>query len=303
MNFLKTLTLLGGFLLISSCAMISNKAYQTVKFVSNKPIRALAIEQDTFFPDAKTYNIDIYREKYTKLATVFFDSTALDFDMKSHLSPYYTVGNLASPDLLGYLIDLASNKRFAYQPTFYFDVKKKEVFLYKWKPSVKNDKRWVISMPNINALRMKADNKDSTYFAGLGISVGYERFYQANQYISTGIGVVSDHFFPVDDGHRRDGTDEGASMMYAYFRNNVNIYDFEIGYGFQASHYKWYKLGDFETRRENNFGLGLSLSAQYRISQLCTLGMLYQPSLIKLNKHKQGVDYQHLISAELIFKL
>ena len=302
MNILKTLTILSCILLISSCAMMSNNAYQTVKFASNKPIRALIIQQDTFFPDDKTYNIDIYREKYTKQATVFFDSTALDFDLKSHLSPYYVFGNLASPDLLGYLIDLASNKRFAYQSSFYFDVKKREVFLYKWKPPIKNDRKWVVSMPNINAMRIKVDNKDSTYFAGLGFSVGFERFYQANQYISAGIGVASDHFFPIDDGHRRGGTDEGASMIYAYFRNNVNIYDLEIGYGFQASRYQWYKIGDFETRRENNFGIGLSLSTQYRISQYGTLGILYQPSLIKLNQYKQGVDYQHLISTELIFK-
>ena len=91
-------------------------------------------------------------------------------------------------------------------------------------------------------------------------------------------------------------------MVYAYFRNNMNVYDLEIGYGFQASRYQWYKIGEFESRRESNFGLGLSLSAQYRISQYATLGILYQPSLIKINKHKQGVDYQHLISTEIIFK-
>lgn len=302
MNPLKTLVFLILILTITSCAKIFNGAYQTVKFEANQPIREIVIEQDTFYPNAKSYKIDIFREKTVKYTNVVFDSSAVSFKMKSHFSNTYILGNLISPYYLGYLIDLSSDKRFGYQSRYYFNVSPDEVTVLKWKPTFKNQKRWVIASNNMNSLRVKLGGKDSLYATGLGFSVGFEKFYQDNQFLSAGINWTSDHLFPIVSGRRVDNTDDGASAVSLYCRNNGNFDDFEYGYGLQVSSFQWYSYGDFETRRESNLALGVSIMAQYRATEYLRVGFVYQPSFFRFNKQVTGMAYQHLFSFEAAWK-
>ena len=302
MNYIKTLLSLSFILQLTGCAKILNKDYQTVRFSSNKTIREIIIERDSFYVDTQSYKIDIFREKGVKQATIAFDSVAFDFDIRSRLSNEYTWGNLFSFYQLGYLVDLTSDRRFGYPSEFYFNVNNRKVQLLRWKPVQRGNTRGFVSLPFVNNLRVKAGGKDSLYTGIVGLSLGVEHFYRDDRYWSAHLGVAT------DNPHVRDGIsflegEESASVLYAAIRHGQTFFnDFEIGYGLQVSRFKWRRFGAVPAQDETNTGVGVSLNAHYRFRQYLRLGLLYQPSFLKFNQYGKEVAYQHLISGELVWK-
>lgn len=301
MNQLKTLLFLVLIIAVSSCAQMVNGEYKTIKFESNKPMKTIIMAQDTFYPDAKSCKIKVIRERAIKYTQVVFDTAEISFQIKSYVSNTYALGNMMTPLFVGYMFDASSDRAYTYPSRFYFDVQNHEVSILKWKPVEKGQKRWVISSNNINVLNVNLGGQDSLYTTAWGLSVGLEKFYHKNKFLSMGLNWTSDHIFPIANGWKKD-SDESVSAFSLYCRNNGMRDDIEYGYGCQLTHFRWLGMGNFDTRRDNSWALGGSFMAQYRLTEHFRLGIFYNPNLLQLHDSHIRLKYQPQFSFEGVWK-
>ncbi|MBS1653904.1 MAG: hypothetical protein JSU05_03590, partial [Bacteroidetes bacterium] len=155
------------------------------------------------------------------------------------------------------------------------------------------------SFPLITGFVIKPEGKPYRSAGLFGIEAGADYFYRENRYLSLHTGAGTDATFVEYFG---TGYIEHAAVLYSNIRNNYVLGSFDLGYGINFSQFIWKRqtLGDtinMDQTIKNN-AIGLSLSANYRISNHLRMGMLYQPCFI--NTGAQRADgYQHYICLKM----
>jgi hypothetical protein len=167
-------------------------------------------------------------------------------------------------------------------------------------------------MPHSNYFHINTAEGYKDIGGFFGLSAGLDYFYKQNTYLSLQGAAAANLLAPFPAPVKYGGKHEHASAQFVNIRNNHTIHSFDIGYGLSFSKYYWLQHNDddplFVTKKTNSSAMGLSLTAQYRITKNFHMGFLYQPSFFTLNKtnpvnsDRNNYSYQHLLSIELAFK-
>jgi hypothetical protein len=199
------------------------------------------------------------------------------------------------------LIDKNNPKRYAYSVRNYLKLQDTTIKRYRFVPIEKGTINLSLAPTFTTIFSIQAKDKKYNSVGVFGLEAGVEYFYRNNNYLSINLGTATDRF----GEYIGTGYVETATTLFTSLRNNNIAGSFDFGYGINASRQKWtmHTTGDTIKINESSksIGLGLSLSAQYRVGSYFRLGVLYQPDILNTS-FKPTLNYQHYISLNLIWK-
>lgn len=307
-----------------SCATILNSDVQNITVSTDKSAKDINLKEGYLVDSLSTKTnmvkeYEVYRSpKPLSIEIKTDDSSMRYYRIFSRLSPVYWL-NIPTSLWIGLVVDLSSDKRFAYPSRNYFpltDSSVREKYRFRY-PHPKRryiyDSRYTYDKGQIDlrigyyflndiGVQYNRFQQDRTgIFAGVNIGADYHT--KPNQYLSVDAGAASS-YVPCDFCIVPDTTDK---VKYLSVRNNHILWrKLDLGYGLNISYYST----SFEyrgvrdtlfTNTRANTSLGLSLSAQYRISPHFSLGFLYQPNIYTVSPIFSGFAYQHYFSFNLNF--
>jgi len=298
--------LVGVLLLLSSCASNLNKSTTKIKVESDQ---ATTIQIDTVYyrVDPKK-NILVQRSKDSLVLIASRESIQKEFKLapKNSIAYYsnalYTLG-------IGFLKDAKSDKRYTYQSNVYVDFDNSGIT--RFAPHRKGQLEVYLSIPYLNSFFLQPEGESSqSTFGFFGFRTGLEYYYKQNKSIGFSLGAATDFPIPVPASVNYDGEYETSSSIYASITDNVKLNDFSFGYGLNFAKNNWeLKFSDgFEppsTSKKpvsrSNESLGITLNSYYRVGKHFNVGIMYSPSLLKLNENIE-FQYEHVLSLDLVWK-
>ena len=299
-------SIIGFLLFFTSCATVFNSPVQKVFISTDKKIKVLSVDNTTLV-DSTLIGIDRTKSYYIPRANkplivrLQIDSTQKTVTLKPKSSFAYWY-NICSNYGIGMLIDKDNPKRYGYSNRNYLKLQDTTIKILRFAPTNKGTINLSLSLPFTTIFDIQAINKEYKSSGVFGLDAGLDYFYKDNSYLSINVGTATDRF----GEYVGTGYIETASTIFASLRKNNIVGSFDLGYGINLSQLKWSKQTIGDTTKINasvkNIGLGLSLSAQYRIGNYLRLGILYQPDLLNTS-FKPSFNYQHYISLNLIWKL
>ena len=299
-------SIIGFLLFFSSCATIFNSPVQKVFISADKNIKVLSVENTTLVDSSL---IDKYRTKAyyiprsdkplsVKLQMDSIQKTII-LKPKSSFAFWY---NIYCNYGIGMLIDKDNPKRYGYPNRNYLKLQDTTIKNFRFAPTNKGTINLSLSLPFTTFFNIQTIDKQFNSAGVIGLEIGLDYFYKNNSYLSVNLGTATDKF----GDYVGTGEIQTADVIFASLRKNSIVGSFDLGYGLNASLLNWSKqtIGATTTINESvkNLGLGLSLSAQYRLGNYFRLGILYQPDLLNTS-FKPAFSYQHYISLNLIWKL
>jgi hypothetical protein len=211
---------------------------------------------------------------------------------------------------LGMLVDLKNPKRFAYAKSYHFTaddtlnkryrfipIKAKRVLA----PFKKGAINFSLSLPVGTIFNIRTIDGQYKSTGIFGIEAGVDFFYKFNHYLSVNAGAGTD-VLPVD--YIGPGYVDRSSAVFASVRDNIVLWKFSLGYGLNVSKFHWeeYSNDTFKiVHTLSNIALGLSFSAQYRLTKYFSFGFLYLPTLLN-SGIKPALGYQHYMSFNVLWK-
>ena len=175
-----------------------------------------------------------------------------------------------------------------------------------------------LTIPYINHFRLKPDGeKDISKVGFLGAAIGFDYYHRNNQYLSVLAGGVLDFFLPfpvhIDYDYGEEIVEkEFCSSAFVSLTNNHRFKFFSTGYGLSYSHNYWvltYNTGysfepdnSYVAQRYTDNTLGLMFTGYWLTKKSFSLGVIYRPSLIRLNV-SPTFKYEHLISIDLAWRI
>lgn len=143
----------------------------------------------------------------------------------------------------------------------------------------------------------------------LGFSIGVNRCNNYNRFKSLQIGVTSatppGESFPNSLGWEYS---RSAMSFFVNARQNHVWKRFDMGYGPLLSYHSL-RYGKFNNRldidssiRHDNWGLGASFTAYFRVVYFFYVGVFYQPQFFSLSDSFRP-KYEHMLSFDILFRL
>ena len=178
-------------------------------------------------------------------------------------------------------------------------------------PFKKGDVRLELKLPHVNYLSVNPAGEfrdDKAGFNGYGIGLEYS--YNDNRFLETSASFVMTFEFPFPAPVDR----EYNKAIYSYYfslTDNVVVNRFTIGYGlnYSSNHWsEWYRnLGSNgsplpDSKYYSNETLGATLNAYYRGGRSRHVGIIYRPTLLKVNGQAEVV-VEHLVSLEFNWRI
>jgi len=176
-------------LVISSCASLTTPHLARVHLFAEK--------ENTFvtLPDSSKYELPVMvklpRNKIGHQLTFSNDSTNTIYQLESHNSPRFLIGNLVIPYFLGYLIDYMTKQNRTYYDYVYFENSTQSILDGYRDIHRKKNKYISLSFPLYNFIAMEELNNISG-IGGLGVEfqyytnkLSYLSFYSAMYYAPT----------------------------------------------------------------------------------------------------------------------
>lgn len=293
-------------LVLHSCATLVNTPYSVLE-VSSFPDSAIVSIENNPNEYVTPAVIPLKRSKQNVLISIEKDSISKQLLLDSKLSPAFTIGNLFSWGLYGYVIDLTNPRRFRYEKDIFINLYDDEFVLGRsWLYNNNKYLNLTLSLPYINKFHLKNGNEYVNSNGFLGFELGLEYYQSPIHYISFCIGTASDYIFPFPVPIYYEGSYDRISTSYISIRQNYifNRLHFGGGISYINMNYKA-SVGEYdlyETNRIMNEGIGLSFNAQYRLSKRFYVGLLYQPLTHVYNGSSFEMDYQHFFSFTMAFK-
>lgn len=181
-------------------------------------------------------------------------------------------------------------------------------------PYKQGDKRLVLKLPHINYLSLQPlgkhkDNK--TGFNGYGL--GYEYNYKDHKFIEASLSFISTFELPFPAPLDKV-SDDYIKYLYSYYVSVTDNFVWNritLGYGVNfASNDRKLVLNPIHDESSKpyhrithtNKSFGLTFNSFYRIGKSFNMGVIYRPSLLKVNQNTEFVT-EHLISIELNWKI
>ncbi len=291
-------------ILLSSCATLLNGPAQNIRIATDKNIRRVSME-NALFEDSSAREPEVpgsflvRRSNKPLVIHIQLDSGEKVIRIRPHNSFAYwlNIDNYC----LGMLVDRDHPQRYAYRSWNYLLLKDTTITLRRFPPVPKGTTRFFLSVPFVNSFSLKSPDGRATPTGPLGLEAGVDYFYKTDHYISLSAGAGTSAFVDhIGKGYYRTG-----HTFFGSIRNNHCIGSFDLGYGLSFSNLLWSKVTYGDTvnldRTERSTGIGVSLTAQYRLSRSLRVGILYQPTLYTANL-PPSFNYQHYISAGLAWR-
>jgi hypothetical protein len=284
-----------------------NRRTQHIQITTDEKIRRVSVD-NALFTDSSARELNgsavfLVRRSHEPL----FIHAELDSGEKIiRLRPHYSFAFWLNIDYfgLGMLVDFNNPKRYGYNHWNYLALKDTTIILRRFAPVPKGTMYFsLLPLPSVNLFSLKSPEGQSTPGGPLGLAVGVDYFYKPDHYVSFSAGTGTSAF--VD--HIGNGYFNTGHTLFGNVMNNHVIGSFDLGYGLSFSELLWEKMEvtDIYTvsldRSVRSAGIGLSFSAQYRITKNLRLGVLYQPTLFSVNS-RPAFGYQHYISAGFVWK-
>jgi hypothetical protein len=284
---------------LCSCATVLNAPAMNIHIATDEKIKGVSVDNALYSNyisrasrDSGTYLVP--RSHATLVIHAQLDSGEKIVRIRPHMSAAFWL-NIENYGL-GMLVDLENPKRFGYRRWYYLTLNDTVIRLRRFAPAPKGTWSFSFSVPNINAFGLTSPEGRSAPEGPVGLGAGIDYFYATDRHISLSVGVSSSVFADrIGTGYYNTG-----HVYFASVRNNYVIGSFDLGYGLSFSELTWSKVTIGDTvnlnRSVNTFGIGFSLSAQYRLSKNLRLGILYQPTLYAPNS-PQPFSYQYYLAA------
>lgn len=295
--------LIAVLFLFSSCARILNNRVQKVSVTTSKNVKVIAVDKALWTDTGHARRVfhTLRRKPPLVISVEVNDSIQKTVSLRACNSIAYWY-NIMGNYGLGMLLDRDHPKRYGYPAHNYITSNDTGIIVRRFAPVRKGTVNFLGSLPVLHSFHMRDVNGKYSSGGVLGIEAGLEFFYKDDRYLSVTTGAATDRF----GEYFGPGYYQSGKAFYGDVRNNHVVGSFDLGYGISLLQLNWGKhtLGDtikIEQRLKNKL-LGLSLSMQYRLGKYFRLGLLYQPGILNL-RNKVGIDYQHHLSFQLIWKL
>jgi len=187
----------------------------------------------------------------------------------------------------------------------------------KAQPYKSGDFRLDIKLPHFNYLAFNPNKefRDAEFgFNGYGLGLEYNYTDKKFMEVSTSFAMTFELPFPasVDAEYNKI-----LSTTYFNISDNFIKGRFSFGYGLNYSLNRWKEWtrnfdnwnGNFDSigtttssRTIINKNIGLTFNSYYRIGKTIHVGLIYQPSVLNLNKKPEFI-YEHLISLEVNWRI
>jgi hypothetical protein len=280
---------------LTSCATLLNGPAMNIHIATDQKIKRVSVDNalysDKIAPEPKDPGTFLVpRGHETLVIHAKLDSGEKIIRIKPHLSAafWFNIENYG----LGFLVDINNPKRYGYRQWYYLALKDTAIRLRRFAPVPKGTMSFSLSVPFINAFSLTSPEGRSTPAGPLGLGAGVDYFYTTDRYISLSLGAGSSVFVDrIGIGYYYTG-----HVIFSSVQNSHVIGSFDVGYGLSFSDLIWSKVTNGDTvnmiSSVSSLGIGLSLSAQYRLSRYFRLGILYQPTLFSVNSpHPFGYQY------------
>lgn len=304
---MKGLGFLVTLLLLASCATIVNTPYAIVEITSS-PDSAIVKLDNSPTEYVTPVILPLKRSRHDVLLSVEKDSLYREIVLASKLSPAFTIGNLFSWGIYGYLIDLTNPRKYTYKNELQVNLQERAVNRHH--NGLNNDYRYLkltFSIPFANNFLLYNGQNYQTSQGFWGFELGMEYYQTPNLYLSVNYGAATDFFLPFPAPIDYIGEYETNSTVYFSVRQNYIYKKFHFGIGIGIvgfNHIKHYEVFEKKSKYAYpNKGLALSSQIQYRLSKRFYAGFLYQPLTHAYRVSGLKLDYQHFISFKIDFKI
>jgi hypothetical protein len=340
MTYLKTTPVIIILFSFSGCSPRANKPLQRVYITTDKNVRIISIDgkvpvRSSVKPGLLPTDSSNLRQLYIaakklykaekkagtqvgKISDVYFVPRSnnplameLDFDSTQktiYLEPKKNYGRFLNMRYVFRLkdsMDLLAYKRWIYPKKNVITIAGNDIRISRLAPEKKNAIYGSIS-PGVQIFNLKKDNGQYNSAGIVGAEIGLDYFYRENRFLSFNIGAATDAVpLPID--YFGPAYIERGSAVYTSIRDNIIKGRFDIGYGVSISRLYWtatpidYMPGATGSKVRTT-GLGLSLSAHYKMKQNIRVGLLYQPNLININ-YTPVFAYQHFMAVQFTWSL
>lgn len=304
---MKYLGILVAFILLSSCATIVNSPY-TILEVTSSPDSAIVKLENQPTEYITPVNIPLKRSRNDVTLSVEKDSLYQEIILESKLSPAFTVGNLFSWGIYGYLVDLTNPRKYKYRSNLHVNLNgsiNNEIY-----NGYVNDKKYLkltLAIPFANNYLIYNGKDHMASQGGWGFEFGMEYYQTPKHYLSFNYGAATDFFLPVHSTIDYIGEFERNSTVYFSVRQNYIYNKLHFGAGLGLVGLKYIKHYTADGQQVNykydNQGIAFSGQIQYQFSKRFFAGILYQPLTHVKREGRFMLDYQHFISLKIEFKL
>jgi hypothetical protein len=291
-------------ILFSSCMIVFNKKKHNVTIGTNRESDKIFVDNEPFFLEDGETELKVERSKGPLTIKPDPTDSARKVTINSRNSFNYLYDVICTAGL-STLVYKKNPKRYFYQKNIYLEQKADTILVRRFAPVKKGTINLTLSFPYANSIYTRKITGHRHKFGFLGYVPGIEYFYRTNTSLFLQAGVAIDNGVPVPAAVHYYGQYEKAGTLFFNFRHNHVIRSFDVGYGLSYSWFRWYETHttdpSFVYKQKDTRGLGLSFASQYRITKNFRVGLLYQPTILNLEKGIHS-DYQHLLSLELILK-
>jgi hypothetical protein len=305
----KLLPLLSLVMLASSCASLLNSRHAGIHIATQKNSK-IAVNGDTLTMGGAAYlPFVVRRDSVPVKIALLNDSIFKEINLKPILSrtAYLNVLNIG----LGYYWKDKDNvKRFMYPKRIWIDATDTSTRYELYTASPKGRFSINASALLYNQFYVNLGNGQNRAGDGTpGLSISGNYWYKNKRFISLSAGCGF-NTLPLPIDHFGDSIQhENYATYFIALKNNYNLARWDIGYGIAYSHLS--RVGYTQTYINDNpiklndehyksFGLGFSFSGYYHLNKYWSVGVLYQPQLIRFDDGTH-FNYSHSFSVEVVF--
>ncbi len=290
-------------LLFSSCASLLNRPYTYIKVETDLDSTVVKVPNDRTNYIAPAI-VPVKRSKYDIVLELHNDTINKTVQVPSKLSPAFTVGNLFSAGLYGYLIDLTNPRRFTYPKSVYVDMVSDNIVLNNnyFEPG-KGSVFLTCNLPLISQFYSYDGNSYSSQMGVWGIGSGIEYYQTPKEYFSIQFSAmlgVSEELPPDQDLYRKY---QSTMAFYIGLRQNFKKQKWHFGLGpaYTSIVNKQYKQYVGTYTKQIYQGIGFSLTSSRQLTKHAYVGVVYTPLVFTRNRF-YTIGYQHSISLDFSLK-
>jgi len=326
MKFIYVLLL---YIILTSCATLTNKNYTQVNLYSKQDSVKVYFNESSRFSYTPA-KLLVERSREPLLLTLEKDNIKRIIRIPSKLSTEFLIGNILNGTLyVGYMIDLSNNKRFTYPNNVYCDLNYPNKLNYKFK-SLDYPKYMLIqqnqnmlkdhftgekgtfniklSIPEGNSFVINKETHIGNSFGFLGITSEVDYYYKDKKYFGIGAGTLTDFIIPIPAPIDFMGEYEMSFGSYLDILYGFDFQRFSFNYGMNISKYSYYKRITQESfpnyidsllysKTENR--IGFSFSTKYKIAKYFHCGIKYVPTFYTLKSNE--FRYGHFLFLDIAF--
>ncbi len=299
---MRCIFLLTTCLALCSCATMFNPRTTNILVRTDRPV-TVTVDGNSYEVKKKK-RIEVLRQDKDLVVAALADTLRQGYRIQPQNS-YGYYNNIFTLGL-GFLWDNGP-KRYGYPSNLYIDFEAPDSTVTRFVPTFKGQTNLTISIPYINTFKLKPEGEPIKINTGFwGLAVGLDKYYRTNKFVNLTLTAATDFFVPVPAAVTIEGEYERMSSVYLSLTNNRVFNRWSIGYGLNYSWNTWtyyedYLVSDNSISKPSQ-SIGLTLNGYFRVSHGFHLGLIYRPTLLRVQPATEFL-YEHLITLDLLWRI